>query len=145
MNTVTNRSALLTLTPPQQQLCTPLFVDLALADVQAANASLLAHKRRLQDSILSCIMHGHKKQVDAVMSQQSSPYVSSVCAACPLCHLDCKGVTVMSVHDLLLLLSCRDADLLLIANKGGFAFAVDPDTGDRVWATAVGKASQSFQ
>ncbi|DBA77714.1 TPA: hypothetical protein ACH3X2_008409 [Trebouxia sp. C0005] len=31
-----------------------------------------------------------------------------------------------------------DADLLLIANKGGFAFAVDPDTGGRVWATAVG-------
>ncbi|KAL0046900.1 hypothetical protein WJX82_001192 [Trebouxia sp. C0006] len=31
-----------------------------------------------------------------------------------------------------------DTDLLLIANKGGFAFAVDPDTGDRVWATAVG-------
>ncbi|KAL0039035.1 hypothetical protein WJX77_005774 [Trebouxia sp. C0004] len=31
-----------------------------------------------------------------------------------------------------------DADLLLIANKGGFAFAVDPDTGDREWATAVG-------
>ncbi len=55
------------------------------------------------------------------------------------------GITVRSLHDLLLLLSCRDADLLLIANKGGFAFAVDPDTGDRVWATAVGKASQSFQ
>ena len=34
---------------------------------------------------------------------------------------------------------CRDADLLLVANKGGFAFAVDPDTGERVWATAVGK------
>lgn len=33
---------------------------------------------------------------------------------------------------------CRDADLLLVANKGGFAFAVDPDTGERVWATAVG-------
>ena len=42
--------------------------------------------------------------------------------------------------DLLLLLCCRDADLLLIANKGGFAFAVDPDSGERVWATAVGMA-----
>lgn len=36
---------------------------------------------------------------------------------------------------------CRDADLLLVANKGGFAFAVDPDSGEKVWATAVGKAS----
>lgn len=36
---------------------------------------------------------------------------------------------------------CRDADLLLVANKGGFAFAVDPDSGEKLWATAVGKAS----
>ena len=78
----------------------------------------------------------------ADMSQQSSSHRSAVCAACCLCHLDCKAAVVLSVHDLLLLLSCRDADLLLIANKGGFAFAVDPDTGDRVWATAVGKASR---
>lgn len=31
-----------------------------------------------------------------------------------------------------------DADLLLVANKGGFAFAVDPDSGEKLWATAVG-------
>jgi len=91
------------------------------------------------------MMHGYSKQIDAVMSQQSSSYVIGVCAACGLCHLDRKKVVVWSLHDLLLLLSCRDADLLLIANKGGFAFAVDPDTGDRVWATAVGKASQLFE
>ena len=90
-------------------------------------------------------MHGYNKQIDAIMSQQSSPYTGGVCTACGLCHLECMGINVLSVHDLLLLLSCRDADLLLIANKGGFAFAVDPDTGDRVWATAVGKASESFQ
>jgi len=39
--------------------------------------------------------------------------------------------------------ACRDADMLLVANKGGFAFAVDPDTGEKVWATAVGKLSDA--
>ena len=38
-----------------------------------------------------------------------------------------------------MLVWCRNQDLLLIANKGGFAFAVDPDSGEKVWATAVGK------
>ena len=39
-----------------------------------------------------------------------------------------------------MLVWCRGEDLLLAANKGGFAFAVDPDSGEKVWATAVGKA-----
>ena len=33
---------------------------------------------------------------------------------------------------------CSKQDLLLVANKGGYAFAVDPDDGSRVWTTDVG-------
>lgn len=33
---------------------------------------------------------------------------------------------------------CRGRDVLLAANKGGYAFAVDPLSGETLWATAVG-------
>ena len=32
----------------------------------------------------------------------------------------------------------------MAANKGGYAFALDPDTERKVWVQDVGKATQSY-
>lgn len=64
---------------------------------------------------------------------------SMLCSRSVLMHLKCVLNYKTSPHEGVHGAAYRNADLLLVANKGGVAFAVDPDTGERVWATAVGQ------